>query len=366
MDDRQLEAWKTQEPPADFADRVLEAAARPAPVRRTRTTRVLAGLMLAAAMAVVVAFGAHRRRADAHGVATAEARQETRVGGRAVAVLEKGARIAWDGDDVRQDQGDVFWRVEPGARFVVRTPAGEVTVKGTCFRVRVLAAGAAGAVALAVMVYEGKVGVSHAGTQVDLVAGESAEADRAGVHRTGARPEPSVAAPESDHALATLDRAKADRMRAQLHALFAEAGARPAPQAPAPAPPPPPTAFPSMPMIPDPDGGTKVDPEYLIGVVHHDFIPLGRSCYTAALEKNPKLRGRVALKFDIVGDAKIGGVVDDMKLDESTTIDDREMLTCLQESMMSVSFDAPPQDGTLSIIYPFEFNTDDDEADGGH
>ena len=365
MDDRELEAWKAQEPPADFADRVLDAASRSAPARRPRATRVLAGLMLAAAMAIVVAFGAHQRRAGAHGAVAAVERQEVRVGGRAVAVLEKGARVTWSGDDVQQDQGDVFWRVEPGARFAVRTPQGEVTVKGTCFRIRVLAATAAGAAAIAVTVYEGKVGVSHAGTQVDLVAGESARADDAGVRRTEAPAEPSPPQHESDHALARLDRAKADRMREQIRALFAEAGPTPAPRAPTAAPPAPTPAYPSMPMIPEGDGGTKVDPEYLKDTVRREFIPLGRSCYAAALEKNPKLRGRVALSFDILGDRKVGGVVDDMKLDDSTTIDDPEMLTCLQESMMSVSFAAPPQDGTLSIVYPFTFESDDGDA-GGH
>ena len=68
----------------------------------------------------------------------------------------------------------------------VRTPAGEVEVKGTCFGVRVLdmqkrdlksgAVGAAAAAIALVGVYEGKVAVSHAGQRVEVGAGESVRA----------------------------------------------------------------------------------------------------------------------------------------------------------------------------------------------
>jgi hypothetical protein len=157
-------------------------------------------------MAAVIGFGVHRTRVDAHGSVTADTRQEVRVGTRALAVLEKGAHVKWDGDVIEQDEGDVFWRVEPGARFVVHTPAADVAVKGTCFRVQVedgegemnrksVMSGAVGAVIAAtaiVGVYEGKVAVSHAGQSVDLVAGQSAQAGPGGVHRVGGGPADEV------------------------------------------------------------------------------------------------------------------------------------------------------------------------------
>jgi hypothetical protein len=226
MDHRDLESWEVQEPPRGFADAVVAAARREqaagssvAPPRpRARASRVFAGLLVAAAMAAVVAFGAHRHGLNAHGSVTADARQEVHVGSRALAVLEKGAHVTWDGDTVDQSGGDVFWRVEPGARFVVHTPAADVTVKGTCFRVKLVdeegemkpredevregpgrgwraslavngrdarsgAVGAALAAVAFVGVYEGKVAVSHAGQSVDLVAGQSAEASAQGVRR---------------------------------------------------------------------------------------------------------------------------------------------------------------------------------------
>jgi ferric-dicitrate binding protein FerR (iron transport regulator) len=235
MDDHELEAWDPQEPPKGFADRVVAAARREESTRsRPRAARVFAGLLLAAAMAAVIGFGVHRTHVDAHGSVTADARQEVRIGTRALAVLEKGAHVKWDGDAIEQDEGDVFWRVEPGARFVVHTPAADVAVKGTCFRVQVgsgeddmerrsVVSGAVGAVIAAtamVGVYEGKVAVSHAGQSVDLVAGQSASAGAGGVHRVATGPADEVPADpaaasgtEGERALTAANANLADNVR---------------------------------------------------------------------------------------------------------------------------------------------------------
>jgi ferric-dicitrate binding protein FerR (iron transport regulator) len=249
MGHRDWEAWDAQEPPRGFAERVVEAArsetsegapvgslepAEP-PVRpRSRATRVFAGLLLAAAMVAVIVFGALRHHGEARGAAVAGERREVRVGGRAIAVLEKGARVTWDGDAIEQTGGDVFWRVEPGARFVVHTPPADVTVKGTCFRVNVrggdedmnasnVKSGAVGAVIAAtalVGVYEGKVAVSHAGQSVDLVAGQQAEAGPGGVRRIGgggpdeaAQAAAAGTASESEQALTQANANLADTVR---------------------------------------------------------------------------------------------------------------------------------------------------------
>jgi hypothetical protein len=208
-----LDAWEPQLPPADFAARVLdrvlaeERSARVGEARETKEVAVAApapsslggrrwlrraaggagALVLAAAILVRVTA------VPAHGEAIARDRVEVQIGNRATAVLEPGASVTWSGDDVVQSRGDVFYRVERGARFTVHTPAGDVEVKGTCFTVKVrpigkeedrdmvkrdVKAGAIGAglSALAfVAVYEGKVAVSHAGERVELRAGESAQ-----------------------------------------------------------------------------------------------------------------------------------------------------------------------------------------------
>lgn len=224
-----LGAWRHEEPPSDFAERVLakvreEApgantpAGASAPVESMRIVSkprpnlrggiavgVVAALALAAAVAVKVGAGV-----PAQGEATASDRREVAIGDRAIAVLEPGAQVKWNGDDVEQPKGDVFYRVQPGARFKVHTGAGDVEVKGTCFTVKVrrasdelnrgdskeaesdmqkrdLKSAAVGAAATAlafVAVYEGKVAVSHANQRADLIAGESAQLGSGGVTRS--------------------------------------------------------------------------------------------------------------------------------------------------------------------------------------
>jgi hypothetical protein len=233
---------------------------------------------------------------------------------------------------------------------------------GTCFRVKVMG-GAALGLAVFVAVYEGKVALSRGGTSLTLSAGETARADERGVAR-GPRELPS-AAPPAEHAVAALDRARADRMRTDLRALFAEAGiARPAdvpsPAASASARP----AFPTMPVLTDDaSDGPHVDPKYIQSRVREDLFPLARQCYGDALGRDPKLAGTIELDFTIMGDPKVGGVVGEATIGDGTTIADRDFQTCVRESMMSVTFDAPPEGGEITVVYPIALSPEDD--DGG-
>ena len=211
-----LEQWEPQLPPSDFADRVLarvresegvdvagDVRAAPSRSRARRWGAVTGGV---AALALAAAVLLRVSGPASHGEAIAKERIEVAIGARALAVLEAGADVRWNGDDVVQSGGDVFYRVEPGARFTVHTPAGDVEVKGTCFAVKVRALGAeregertdmqkrdmkAGAVGAAisalalVVVYEGKVAVSHASDRIELRAGEAAQTGPDGVKRAG-------------------------------------------------------------------------------------------------------------------------------------------------------------------------------------
>lgn len=228
-------AWDAVEPPAGFADRVMarlgEDAARSADggaqskdaVRsgapgdassRQRVRRIGIATAVTTALALAAAFALRVQAPVDEGAVIAADRTEVAVGNRARAVLEPGSRVRWSGDEVIQARGDVFYRVEPGARFRVHTPAGDVEVKGTCFRVsvranqtqgdatkdeeelamrflqkrdlKVGAVGAAVGVMTFVGVYEGKVAVSRAAGRVEIGAGESATASGSGVQTTGA------------------------------------------------------------------------------------------------------------------------------------------------------------------------------------
>ena len=164
-----------------------------------------------------------------------------------------------------------------------------------------------------------------------------------------------------------LDRARADKMREEIRALLADAGmllgaGEPieagahvtAPQ------------FAAMPVLGRDDAGNaRVDPKYIQQRVREDLFPLARGCYGDALKRDPKLAGKLVVYFRVIGDRKVGGVVDETKILGDTTIADAEMQTCVRESMMSVSFDAPPDDGELTVVYPIEFSPQDDDAGTG-
>lgn len=186
-----LSAWEPQLPPSDFAERVMAQVHPRATAKRRRWPYVAAMASMAVAAAVLIGIAS---QPAAKGEAIAKDRIEVRLGHRALAVLEPGANVRWNGDDVVQSQGDVFYRVEPGARFTVHTPAGEVEVKGTCFSVKVremnkrdvkigVASTALSALAF-VAVYEGSVSISHASERVTLTAGQTAQTTADGVKRT--------------------------------------------------------------------------------------------------------------------------------------------------------------------------------------
>jgi hypothetical protein len=183
-----LDAWTTLTPPPGFADRVL--AARTAP--KSRRWPFLAGGLAVAAAATV--FVMTRQPSHAASGELVDARQRTTkaLGDRAVAVAEPSATLTWrindDGDAViEQRAGDVFYRVDRGGPFVVHTPAGDVHVTGTCFRIEVepmnrtkqlLLSGTVGAAlasAVVITVYEGHVVAdSKTGNHTQIAAGNRA------------------------------------------------------------------------------------------------------------------------------------------------------------------------------------------------
>jgi hypothetical protein len=198
----ELQRWQPPGPPAGFADRldvaaIAAGAGAPEP-RRARWPLVVAGagwLVAASVVAVAVWPSAGARSTVIVASRPFAARESVDLGGRGVAVAEAGAAFGWrkDGDalTVRQESGDIFYRVDrsAGAPFVVTTPAGEIRVTGTCFRVEVIAmkpskasvlgaaAGAVIATAAVVTVYEGKVLVASPSGKAEVKAGEKVTLD---------------------------------------------------------------------------------------------------------------------------------------------------------------------------------------------
>lgn len=188
-------------PPPDFAAGVVAAQARHR--RRGRVLgAVTGGLALSAALLAAVLV---LRPASSSGEVIAAVRESVSLGERAVAVLEPAARVRYDVDagrlrdhvTVDQSAGRAFYRVEKGTPLVVKTPAGDVVVHGTCFSVDVsspklpkdpamalalsqkapsVAAGALMGVLLSVTVFEGAVQVHNGRGDVAVGPGQTASA----------------------------------------------------------------------------------------------------------------------------------------------------------------------------------------------
>jgi hypothetical protein len=232
-----LDSFAVPEPSADLADRFFARLRDRAPGDRRRRRRVLilagVGLSVAAAgLAFVLASDEVRVES---GELTASGRTTMPIAHRAVAVAEPGAILSWravDGDAIRVDQaaGDVFYRVDAGAGFEVATPAGRVSVRGTCFRV-LIATGAdavPAASGVRVKVDEGVVVVANQHGRVEVPAGRAATSSSGAAPQLEPEPAPAREASLAPSALTReqlLARDAAHRSRiARLEASLGRAG----------------------------------------------------------------------------------------------------------------------------------------------
>lgn len=114
-----------------------------------------------------------------------------------------------------------------------------------------------------------------------------------------------------------------------------------------------------MPVL---DGGT-VDPSYLRERISEDFVPMARACYEQLLGRRPDASGRALTEFVIIGDERLGGVVDEVTVQPGDGgLADEGFATCLRESMYTVAFRPPPGRGSLRVRYPFIFRPEDSGA----
>jgi hypothetical protein len=113
----------------------------------------------------------------------------------------------------------------------------------------------------------------------------------------------------------------------------------------------------------------RVDPAYLRARIREDFLPVTSACFESFVARGTDagaIEGRVIIEFTVVGDEHIGGLVDDVALDDERDggapdagFGDAEFRMCLRESMMAMAFAPPPQGARLRVRYPFRFASGD-------
>lgn len=112
------------------------------------------------------------------------------------------------------------------------------------------------------------------------------------------------------------------------------------------------------------DGGGGMDPSYIQEVVRADFFPMARSCYEELLSRDAQATGRMVMKFSIVADEKLGGIIEDTTADtDGGGVEDERMATCMRESLGTLAFRPPAHGGTVTVEYPIVFEPGDGTDD---
>jgi hypothetical protein len=186
----------------------------------------------------------------------------------------------------------------------------------------------------------------------------------AGASRSPASSASAAAAARYPHAVR--DQAKRDEMRARLLAAIAEANANAA------------SAKNTLPgegtgpgsAAPGESRGNRETNDlkefgrFIQQAINEDFLPMARACAMELHARDPKARGSATIDFKLIGDKKIGGIVDSADVDASkSTLHDAKFETCIRESLYGVYFDPPPAGGEATLNFPITILEDGGVAD---
>jgi hypothetical protein len=217
-------------------------------------------------------------------------------------------------------------------------------------------------VVLGVVAWRWPRGVGSPAGKRARVATEGPESETASA--TGSSTDKTGTGPASEPTTYALERAKRDQMRALIWQALGQSSP---PDAAAPKkggtyvlPDRPP--WPDWPPHGDGDAAPalpRIDPKYIQESVRNDFFPLARKCYGDALEQNPQLGGKVVFAFNIVGDAKVGGIIEAVDVLNESTLRDPDVIDCMRQSFLTVTFPPPANGGEVTVVYPIVFSNDD-------
>ncbi len=120
----------------------------------------------------------------------------------------------------------------------------------------------------------------------------------------------------------------------------------------------------------EPTPGTMVDRTGELGkdtmrVINHEFMPLVGECYDQARERNPRLRGMLAVNIELAGAEDVGGSIIET-VEEATDLNelhDDELIECVRQSAFSIQLPAPIKSGRTARQLTMPFG--DPEPDAG-
>jgi hypothetical protein len=96
---------------------------------------------------------------------------------------------------------------------------------------------------------------------------------------------------------------------------------------------------------------------YVEDVLRTRVVPLLERCYAALTQRFPDALGTLGFSFSILGEQRWGGVVVDVNLTATQSLDDALFRTCLTDSMYALILEAPPSEaGNVSVEQTFELS----------
>ena len=116
-----------------------------------------------------------------------------------------------------------------------------------------------------------------------------------------------------------------------------------------------PSALPTSGTTPQPHTG-DIDPAYVKARIV-ELRPYLIECYQNTLATDPTMQGNITVRFTIVGEPEVGGLVGESEIDDdASTIKNPDFRQCIQESMYAANFEPPVNGGTVEVRYPFSFS----------
>ncbi len=100
---------------------------------------------------------------------------------------------------------------------------------------------------------------------------------------------------------------------------------------------------------PEPREGTMKDKTGRMGeevkIFNRQFLPLVDECYEQAHERDPELRGMLAVDVAFASAEGVGGIIETLEPAPGNQVDDAELIDCVRQSAFTVELPMPTQDG---------------------
>ena len=100
-----------------------------------------------------------------------------------------------------------------------------------------------------------------------------------------------------------------------------------------------------------------------------EIKPLLRECYQMALDGNTDLQGTLKVRFTVVADEELGGLITDSQVVGGSATGNEGLneglVECIRETMYALRLKAPEHGGKVTVTYPFRFSrTASDREEG--